>query len=149
MFRINTNVIRKLRSLQWLSLWIFLAAFYWLMTSEVVRAAPAETCNANDRALYFTIQPWDAYLPCRPGIGVYFDSLQGVTGLLFWLIDTLLKVAGYIAVGFVIWGSIKYIKAQGEPGELTKAKTTIINALIGLAICIASVAIVNTVAQIY
>lgn len=142
-------ILSRLDTIKWSGLWLLLTVCYWLTASGTSQAASADTCNASDRALYFTIQPWDAYLPCREGIGVYFDSLQSVTGLLFWLIDTLLKLAAYIAVGFVIWGSIKYIKAQGEPGELSKAKTTIINALIGLAICIASVAIVNTVAQIY
>ncbi|HEX6462253.1 MAG TPA: hypothetical protein VFZ58_03170 [Candidatus Saccharimonadales bacterium] len=145
----KTYDLHWLNNMKWLGIWALLIAFYWLIAPGSLYAAKADKCNAGDRVLYVTIQPWDAYLPCREGVGVYFDSLQGVTGLLFWLIDTLLKLAGYIAVGFVIWGSIKYIKAQGEPGELSKAKTTIINALVGLAICIASVAIVNTVAQIY
>lgn len=93
----------------------------------------------------FILTSWDAYLPCRDGIGVYIDSLQSASGLVFWVIDSLLKLSTYIAIGFVIWGSIKIIKAQGEPSEFADAKETILKAIIGLGICISSVAIVQFV----
>lgn len=119
-----------------------------LLLAPPALAAPATACNAQTRATYnFALpMPWDHYLPCRPGVGVYIDKLESLVGLLYWAVDGLLKIAGYLAIGFVLYGSIKYIKAQGEPSEINAAKTTISQALIGLVICIASVAIINFVA---
>ena len=66
----------------------------------------------------------------------------------FWIIATnileiLIQITGYVAVGYVIWGGIKYIKSQGEPSGISEAKNTIIYALVGLVIALASVAIVR------
>lgn len=41
---------------------------------------------------------------------------------------------GYLAIGFVIWGGILYMIAQGDPGKIAKGKKTILNAVIGLII---------------
>ena len=54
-------------------------------------------------------------------------------------------VCGAIAVIFVAYGGLKYIMSQGNPSEATKAKDTIVNALIGLVIVIASYGIISFV----
>ena len=41
---------------------------------------------------------------------------------------------GYLAIGFVMWGGIQYMIAQGDPGKVAKGKKTITNAVIGLVI---------------
>ena len=62
------------------------------------------------------------------------------------IISAALAAAGYIAIGFVMWGGTKYILSQGDSGKIAAAKTTIQNALIGLLIALSAVAIVNFVA---
>ena len=119
-----------------------------VINTSVVQAAPGYNCATRARSL-FILTSWDTYLPCNNAVGVYIGSLQDAGGLVYWVVDSLLKLSAYIAIGFVIWGSIKFIKAQGEPSEIADARTTIINALIGLAICITSVAIVQFVAGIF
>ena len=57
--------------------------------------------------------------------------------------EILLRVAGMVAVGYVIFGGFKYMTSQGEPDGLKQAQGTVINALIGLAISILSVTIVS------
>lgn len=59
------------------------------------------------------------------------------------VVDDLLRIAGIIAVVFVIYGAIKYIASQGSPDAASNAQGTIINALVGLAISITGVALVN------
>jgi Type IV secretion system pilin len=54
-------------------------------------------------------------------------------------------ISGAVAVIFVVIGGLKYIMSQGNPSEVTKAKDTIVNALIGLAIVIASFGIISFV----
>lgn len=69
----------------------------------------------------------------------------------FWLIvlnllEIALQTAAYVATGYIIWGGIKYIKSQGRPDHINGAKATIVHAVTGLGVALASVAIVTFVA---
>lgn len=59
------------------------------------------------------------------------------------VIEIMLRIAGIVTVGFVIFGGFKYITSQGEPEALKNAQSTIINALIGMAITILAVTMVT------
>jgi len=48
-----------------------------------------------------------------------------------------------VAIAFVIYGAIQYIASQGSPDATSKAQSTIINALIGLAITIVAITFVS------
>lgn len=68
----------------------------------------------------------------------------------FWIIvlnfvEILLQVVGYVAAGFVVWGGFKYIKSEGDPARITESRAAIMNAVIGLVIALASVALVTYV----
>lgn len=54
-------------------------------------------------------------------------------------------MVGYVAIIFLVWGGYKYIMSAGEPGNITTAKKTITNALIGLVIALLATVIVNTI----
>lgn len=71
------------------------------------------------------------------------QSLLG--GVLKDVINVMLYLAGAIAVIVVVVGGIRYITSDGDPGAATKAKSTIIYALIGLVIAVMSYSIVNFV----
>jgi len=65
-----------------------------------------------------------------------------------WLIalaifEDLLRSAGALAFGFIIYGGIRYITSQGEPDNTNAARTTILNALIGAAIAAVAAAIIS------
>lgn len=62
--------------------------------------------------------------------------------VLLSVIDGLLRIAGLIAVIFVIYGAVQYTTSQGQPDQTSRAQSTITNALIGLAISIIAVALV-------
>jgi hypothetical protein len=74
----------------------------------------------------------------------------GATGgrILLAVTEVLLRLAGLAAVGFVIWGGVQYTISQGAPDKTAKAKDTILNAVIGLAIVILAVVIVNFVSTL-
>lgn len=50
------------------------------------------------------------------------------------VLGLIMGLIGYLAIGFVMWGGIQYMIAQGDPGKLAKGKKTITNAVIGLVI---------------
>ena len=112
--------------------------------------ANAETCSKS----FFGLKTWYYYLPDSKFAGgckiVNFNILPG-TGpgeasdipLIFLaVIDDLLRIAAIVAVAFVIVGAIQMTVSQGEPERTARAQSTIINALIGLAIALIAVGFV-------
>jgi hypothetical protein len=78
------------------------------------------------------------------------DKVGGISNYI-WLIalnvvEIILQLVGYIAVGFIIFGGYKYMISAGSPDGMVKARKTITNAVVGLLISIFSVAIVNVIA---
>jgi hypothetical protein len=61
------------------------------------------------------------------------------------IIDIGLQLVGYIAVIFIIIGGFQLITGGDSPETVNKARQTIVNAAIGLAIALAAVAIVNLI----
>lgn len=58
------------------------------------------------------------------------------------LIDIAFRIAGLVAVAYVVWGGIQFVTAQGESDRTKKARQTVINALIGLAFSLIAVGLV-------
>lgn len=58
------------------------------------------------------------------------------------IIDILIRVAGLVALAFILIGGIKYITSQGSPEGTKNAKDTIFNAIIGLVIAIIAASVV-------
>lgn len=96
---------------------------------------------------FFGFPPWYACLQKDATGGPKLTKLEDLWLIAFPLLESAIKAAGYVAIGFVIWGGIRFIKSQGNPGEITAARDTIRDALIGLVICISAVAIVQFMAS--
>lgn len=108
----------------------------------------AATCKGGG---LFGFPTWYAYLPgtTDPNSGLCSPKLTGLNSI--WLIaaaviEIMLRVAALVAVAFVIYGGIGYITSQGEPEATGKAKSTLVNALVGLAIAVMAAAIVTFIA---
>lgn len=66
------------------------------------------------------------------------SKVQAILAVIFTII-------GAISVLFMVIGGMRYISSQGDPQEISKAKGTLIYAIIGLLVSIAAVAIVTFV----
>jgi hypothetical protein len=77
------------------------------------------------------------------------DKVGGISNYIWAIalniVDMILQLVGYIAVGFIIFGGYKYMISAGSPDGMVKARKTITNAIIGLIISIFSVAIVKII----
>jgi hypothetical protein len=99
---------------------------------------------------FLTFPTWYEYLGSKTDAnGVCAPVVSGLNDV--WLIvaaaiEILLRIAALAAIAFVIYGGVQYMTSQGEPASLEKARSTIINALIGLAIAILSSVIINFIA---
>jgi len=61
------------------------------------------------------------------------------------LINVLLFIIGGISVLMIIIGGILYVTSQGDSGNVTKAKNTILYAIVGLIVSLLAYAIVKWV----
>lgn len=60
------------------------------------------------------------------------DPLAGQNGVIVRATNIFAFIAGFTAVIFLVLAGIKYITSTGDPAEISKAKQSIIYALIGL-----------------
>ena len=110
----------------------------------------ADTCSVKT---FFGIPPWYKYLV---GSGrMASNKVTGaceLVGKLQWsdfslialaLLDMALRVAGLVAIIFIIYGGFQYITSDGQPDKTKDAQSTIINALVGLGIALFATAMVS------
>lgn len=74
-------------------------------------------------------------------------SLSDVWLIVAAIIELLLRIGALAAVAFVIYGGIQYLISQGDPAKTAQARTTIINAVIGLVIAVIAAAVVSFIAR--
>jgi hypothetical protein len=79
------------------------------------------------------------------GTDAYGLPSSNPTSILSTGLNAAYFVAGAVAVIMLIIAGLNYITASGDPGKMTKAKNTILYAIIGLVIIIAASAITNFV----
>lgn len=63
------------------------------------------------------------------------------------VIEIALRLVGFAAVGFIIYGGFKYLTSAGSADRIASGRKIIQNAVIGLVISFFSVAIVNLIAS--
>lgn len=115
----------------------------------------AATCQDLGGSLpdrIYGIPTWYKYLPsedvagkCSPVIDLTGDGQASVVAILLAVFDILIFFAGLIAVGYVIFGAIQFMVSQGEPDKIKNARSTIMNALVGLVLVLVSTVVVNLI----
>ena len=112
-------------------------------------AHAATGCDPNARFL-LTIPAW--YRGIVDGGSCNIKDPNSVGGLepfvqiiALNIVEIMLNIVAYVTIAFIIVGGFKYITSAGSPDANEKGRKTIINAVIGLLISIASIGIVNAV----
>lgn len=131
-----------------------------LLTPALVTAqtgANPTACN-KEAAKFLQFPTWYKYLNPRiedpDGSGpqpascqIDFEIQQDIPKVLLAVFEIILRVASIVAIVFIIWGGFQYMVSQGEGDRVSGAKTTVLNAVIGLAIAISATAIVNLIGR--
>lgn len=135
--------------------WIFACLFALGIGGGFTTLATAPTAsaaNCTDRVL--TFPTWYRGISESRNNDCLIKNPNAVGGIQNFIIvivlnvvEIILQLVVYVSVGYIIFGGFKYMISQGRPEDMTKAKTTILNAVIGLGISLASVVIVNIVAN--
>ena len=100
------------------------------LTSNVQAAGVCDNINASGDA--------KAAAGCNDSVKTEADVTQAILTVMYWVIIVL-------SVIMIIVGGLMYVLSAGDPGKVSKAKTTIMVAVIGLIIGILASAIVNFV----
>lgn len=106
-------------------------------------AKTAEECSSG----FLGLRPWYHYLKlddkCEIVDFKFFPPKSDVPLVLLAIVDDLLRLAGIVAVAYVIIGAVSFMTSDGNPDKASKARDTVINALIGLAIAMIAIAFVS------
>lgn len=119
-----------------------------MLTPQYAAAARPINCSV-DGGGFLRFPTWYKYLNPTFSQGeckLDFTFPDDIGKVLLAVVEILLRIGGLVAVGFVIYGGIRYVLSQGEPENAANALKTIINALIGVAIAAVSTGIVNLIA---
>jgi hypothetical protein len=98
---------------------------------------PAEGCKSRGGKL-------NAKNQCVDNNG---RSLNEVTYTLRNVVNLLLYVAGIIAVVIIVIAGFRFVASNGDATQVSKAKNTIIYALVGLVVAVMSYTIVNFILE--
>lgn len=71
-----------------------------------------------------------------------FDFPEDISAILLALVEILLRIGTFAAIGFIIYGGVLYMTSQGEPDKAAGAQKTLLNAVVGLIITIIATAVV-------
>ncbi len=117
---------------------------------RIASAATAEECTGNTSVPI--LPKWYKY------ISHYYDGATSscvvdaefpgsIPAILLAIFEILLRISGILAVIFIIYGGFQYLTSTGEPDKAKAARTTIINALVGMMIAMFATVIVNLVGR--
>lgn len=131
-----------------------------LTLATTASAAPEKFGDSASRGLkcsssFLGFPTWFDGLPRKAGtcdIALKENATQSdLSNFIFTIvlnvIEIALRLVGFAAVGFIIYGGFKYLTSAGSADRITSGRKIIQNALIGLVISFFSVAIVNLIAS--
>lgn len=134
---------------------IILAGIMMVLGAVVPKAAFAEKCG---NPAIFGLESWYSRLECTKVNGKLEVSQSNfsegtltsktIPAIVAVVVKDLMFVAGFVAVGFVMYGGFLMVTSAGNPSAVEKAKKTISGALIGLVISILAYAIATTILEV-
>lgn len=112
-------------------------------------AATAQSCAAEKTKTFFGLPVWYKYMDvteragqCAINIDIKTNPNQ-VWLIALGFVDILLRLAGMLAVGYLMYGGFLYLTSQGEPDRTKHAKDAILGAVIGLIIALIAIQVVS------
>jgi len=109
----------------------------------------AGACDDTSGRGFFKVFPtWYEYLGDKlvtiDGTCVVEDFAWGdLWKIALAVLEMGLRLAGLVATGYVVYGGFKYVLSKGNAQEAARARQTVIDALIGVAIATVATAVVS------
>ena len=125
-------------------------AWSTLFGAMVTPANAASNCNEN----FLLFKTWYSGLSVDGNCNIKSDNFQndGMAKSIWIIVLNIMfdiSVAiGILATVFIMYGGYLYIMSGGDPGKVTKGKTTIRNAVIGIVVAVGAGVIIGTIETI-
>lgn len=131
-----------------------LVVLFFVATMLVgINSSVSAACNPRAGGGGLPIPTWYEYLPGKqdPTTKKCVPDTEGLGGtavllIMFAIFDIILFIVGFGAVIFIIYGGFKLLTSTGEPQKIAAARTTLLNALIGLVIALIAAQVVGFIA---
>lgn len=107
-----------------------------------VALAPATTTYALDPLAICNDAANSSNAVCK-------NKSDNANKLIGTLVNTLLFIVGTLAVIMIIWAGISYTISTGDSSKVTRAKNTLVYAIVGLIVAFLAFAIVNWVLKLF
>jgi len=137
------------------SLFVFTLLVAAPLVSVVAPAPTAYAATQNCEPRLLGIPPWYrgmTVLETNPATGedeCVIESSGDIENFVLRLglniVEMAIVITGYIAFFFLLYGGFQFLTGGSNPGQTEKARATMLNAVIGLAIALGAVAITNLV----
>lgn len=112
--------------------------------------AHAAACKNDVDASFMSFPTWYRGL-CKDGTNEIelegMDPGNIIFAIALNIIDIALRLVGFLAIGYLIYGGFRYVTSRGSPEEVKKAQDIILKAVVGLVIAILATVIVSFVAS--
>ncbi|OGC80451.1 hypothetical protein A2943_00395 [Candidatus Adlerbacteria bacterium RIFCSPLOWO2_01_FULL_51_16] len=96
---------------------------------------------------FFGFPHWWQYTGSCGDLDFSGGNLTPLWGIILALVEILLRVAGIVAVVYIMIAGISYILSRGNTEKTAASRTKIINALIGLAIAVIGASLVSFIGR--
>ena len=116
-----------------------------LVASTPVMAEGESSFAACDRS-FLGLVSWHCAVDTEPSSESELTTM--VVNIAFNILMDATVIAGYLALGYIIYGGYRYMFAYGDPAKVATGKKTLTSAFIGLAIVMLSSVIFGTIKSI-
>ncbi len=72
-------------------------------------------------------------------------SKSDIPAVLLAIVDNMLRIAGLVAVAFVLVGAFQFVASRGNSERTAGAQSTVINALVGLTVALLAIGFISYV----
>jgi len=129
--------------------WFFLFSLLLGLALNGLTALPARAQSVQDtlNGLSTTAQAIPAFRAQDANASATTYNTNFMASYAGKIIGIILSFIGVIFLGLMIYGGLMWMMAQGNEQQITKAKTLITNAIIGLIVVFAAYALTNFIAQ--
>ncbi|MFA4930255.1 MAG: hypothetical protein WC570_00085 [Patescibacteria group bacterium] len=81
------------------------------------------------------------------GLDINYDGnlFEMLAPILLRIIGFALSLAGFVAIGFIIYSGYLLVTAQGNEQQVEQGKKSLVNAIIGFIIALSGVVIISTI----
>jgi len=94
--------------------------------------------------IFGTIQPPDAL---KKFIGTDPTGATGVSKLLSNLVALIYAIAAIVLIFMILWGAFDWMTSEGDKEKIEKARSKIINAIIGILLFAVAFAVIQLIGQ--